>query len=88
MHKFTDHKPTPEATLKNAFEIGVQAGLKYIYIGNVFGWGNDTFCHNCRKLLIKREGFAVLEDNIKACLTGRQAGKCPFCDTEIPGRFN
>ena len=79
-YKFKDHSATPEATLKKAQGLGSKAGLNYIYAGNVWGWGNDTHCHNCKKLLIKREGFAVLEYNIAQ-------GKCPFCNAVIPGVF-
>lgn len=71
---------TPEKTLKKALDIGYQAGLRYIYIGNVSGWGNDTSCCNCRKLLIKREGFGVLEMTL-------QDNNCPYCKTAIPGVF-
>jgi pyruvate formate lyase activating enzyme len=80
-YKLTDLDATPEETLKNAEEIGRKAGLKYIYVGNVHGWGNDTHCHNCKKLLIKREGFNILENNIKE-------SKCSFCSAVIPGRFS
>jgi len=80
-YKFTDCRLTPEATLKKAVEIGKEAGLNYIYVGNVLGWGNDTHCHNCNKLLIKREGFVILENNIKE-------NRCPFCNTVIPGVFS
>ena len=79
-YQFTDHQATPEATLKKAQEIGKAAGLTYIYVGNVSGWGNDTYCHNCQKLLIRREIFSVLEHNIKE-------GKCLYCHTVIPGIF-
>jgi len=79
-YKFTGHQPTPEATLKKAQEIGKRAGLTYIYVGNVWGWGNDTYCPSCKKLLIRREVFSVLENNIKQ-------GKCAFCNAPIPGVF-
>jgi pyruvate formate lyase activating enzyme len=79
-YKFREYSPTPEATLKRAQGIGNKAGLNYIYVGNVMGFGNDTYCHNCKKLLIKREGFNVLQYNIKE-------GKCPFCSAVIPGVF-
>ncbi|HLD82359.1 MAG TPA: AmmeMemoRadiSam system radical SAM enzyme [Candidatus Omnitrophota bacterium] len=79
-YKFTDHEATPEAILKKAQEIGREAGLTYIYAGNVWGWGNDTYCPGCKKSLIKREGFNVLEYNIKE-------GKCSFCGAIIPGVF-
>ena len=79
-YKFTDNEATSEATLKKAQEIGFKAGLNYVYVGNIYGWGNDTSCHNCKKLLVKREVFTVLENNIKQ-------GKCAFCNTVIPGVF-
>lgn len=79
-YKFSDHEPTPEATLKRAEELGKKCGLTYIYVGNVIGFGNDTFCPNCKKLLIKREYFSVLEYNVKQ-------GKCSFCNTVIPGIY-
>jgi len=80
-YKFTDHKSTPEPTLKMACDIGYAVGLRYIYVGNVIGFGNDTHCHSCKKLLIKREIFSVLENNIKE-------EKCPYCNTAIPGVFS
>jgi pyruvate formate lyase activating enzyme len=79
-YKFTDRNATPIDTLKKAEELGKKCGLKYVYAGNVSGSGNDTHCHNCHKLLIKREIFSILEYNIKK-------GKCPFCNTAIPGVF-
>lgn len=79
-YKFIDHEATPEETLKLAAGIGQRAGLKYIYAGNVYSWGNDTSCHSCKKPLFKREGFEVKEENIKA-------GRCPSCETVIPGVF-
>jgi pyruvate formate lyase activating enzyme len=80
-YKFTDYGPTPEATLKKAQEIGERCGLTYIYVGNVVGFGNDTYCPGCKKLLIKREVFSILEYNIKS-------GRCAFCNAVSPGLFN
>lgn len=80
-YKFMDHEPTPVATLKKAEAIGRKAGLNYIYVGNVLGLGNDTPCHSCKKLVIRRDGFSVLENNIKQ-------GKCAYCNTVIPGVFS
>jgi pyruvate formate lyase activating enzyme len=80
-YKMTDLDATPEDVLKMAEEIGYKAGLKYVYVGNVYGKGNDTHCHNCQKLLVKRQGFDILENNIKG-------DKCSFCAAEIPGRFS
>ena len=79
-YKFTDHEATPESTLKKAEGLGHKAGLKFVYVGNVYGWGNDTYCPSCKKLLIKREVFSVLENHI-------QQGKCSFCKADISGIF-
>lgn len=79
-YKFTDYKATSDQALKRAQGIGKNAGLKFIYIGNVVGFGNDTFCPHCNELLIKRELFNVSEYNIKS-------GKCIFCNMVIPGVF-
>jgi pyruvate formate lyase activating enzyme len=80
-YKFTDHPATPEETLRRAQDLGRKAGLNFIYIGNVYGFGNDTYCPNCSKLLIKREIFSALENNIKE-------GKCANCRATVPGVFS
>ncbi len=79
-YKFTDHRATSEEILKKAEALGRQEGLKYVYVGNVYGWGNDTYCHSCKKLLVRREVFNILENNIKS-------GKCGYCNLSIPGIF-
>jgi pyruvate formate lyase activating enzyme len=79
-YKFLNHIPTPVEIIKKAEKTGRKSGLNYVYAGNVFGWGSDTCCHSCGKLLIKREAFSVLENNIKE-------GKCSFCNAVIPGVF-
>lgn len=80
-YEFSDKGATPESALKKAAALGKAAGLRYVYAGNVAGWGSDTYCHNCKKLIIGRQGFSVLEQS----LTGRQ---CAFCKTAIPGVFS
>ena len=79
-YKFIDHEATAEKCLRDAMDIGKSSGLKYVYAGNVTGWGNDTECANCGKLLIKREVFDILEYNVKG-------GKCIYCGNNIPGVF-
>jgi pyruvate formate lyase activating enzyme len=73
--------PTPLSTLERAVEIGREEGLWYVYIGNVsvHPLGN-TYCHGCRALLIKREGYLILENSLLG-------GRCPSCRIPIPGRF-
>ncbi|MDP2940765.1 MAG: AmmeMemoRadiSam system radical SAM enzyme [Candidatus Omnitrophota bacterium] len=79
-YKFSGYKATPAGTIRQALELGRQAGLTYIYAGNVPGMGHDTACPGCGKALIKREGFSISEYNIKD-------GKCVSCAAEIPGIF-
>jgi pyruvate formate lyase activating enzyme len=81
-YKMTDRGYTPVDTLLRAAEIGVEAGLKYVYAGNIPGrtksW-EDTRCPNCQTSLIRRLGFQVFENRITS------EGMCPECQTKIPG---
>lgn len=79
-YKFSAYPNTPEHTLKLAYDLGKSSGLRYVYAGNVYGWGQDTSCGQCKKVLIKREGFDITESN----LTGN---KCVFCQAALPGVF-
>ncbi|TRZ96220.1 AmmeMemoRadiSam system radical SAM enzyme [bacterium] len=79
-YQFTDYPATSEAALKQARDIGYKAGLKFVYAGNVYGWGADTVCPSCKESVIKREIFHILAYNIKA-------GKCIYCGAPIPGLF-
>jgi pyruvate formate lyase activating enzyme len=79
MYKLTNLPPTPVETLEKAYSIAKEVGLKYVYIGNVPGHPYEsTYCPKCKKVLIKRVGYSVLENNIKN-------GKCKFCGQKIPG---
>ncbi|MCM8819145.1 MAG: AmmeMemoRadiSam system radical SAM enzyme [Candidatus Omnitrophica bacterium] len=70
---------TPVNTLEMAVRIAKEVGLKYVYIGNVPGSEyENTYCPSCGKLLVKRIGFSVLENNIIN-------GKCKFCGAKIEG---
>lgn len=82
-HLELSHIPTtPISTLVKAREIGLKEGLQYVYLGNVWGHpAENTHCHNCNKLLIGRKGFYISEYNI-------QNGRCRFCATAIPGKFD
>jgi pyruvate formate lyase activating enzyme len=71
--------PTPLATLERAWEIGQDAGLQYVYIGNVPGHPRDnTCCPGCGTLLIERWGFSVVANRLSK-------GCCPSCGLEVPG---
>ncbi len=73
--------PTPVNTMETLRKIALQEGIHYVYLGNVPGHeANNTYCHNCKKLLIMRQGYLVDQTNI-------QNGRCRFCQTVIPGRW-
>ncbi|HOY08472.1 MAG TPA: AmmeMemoRadiSam system radical SAM enzyme [Candidatus Omnitrophota bacterium] len=79
MHKLTNLPPTPVETLSMAWDIAKEEGLQFAYVGNVPGHpGNNTYCPNDQKLLLKRIGYTILENHIID-------GKCEFCQTPIPG---
>jgi len=83
-YKMTDPRDTRPDDLLRAVEIGRQAGLRYIYAGNLPGLvGNweDTRCPQCGESVIKRHGYLV-ED-----YTLTPEGRCPRCATQIPGRW-
>ena len=100
-YKFKDYASTPECTLKLAYDLGINQGLRYVYVGNFgawgrkirfahhgphpvaegfTGWGQDTLCNKCQKLLIKREGFNILESHLAQ-------NRCIFCQAVLPGLF-
>ena len=78
-YRLTHLPSTPVKTLQQAREAGIEAGLRYVYTGNVPGdAGEKTFCHHCGQLLIDRYGFSILKNNL-------QQGKCPRCLTVMDG---
>jgi len=78
-YKLMDRPPTPVETLIRARDIGIKAGLKYVYTGNVPGEsGEKTFCDQCDHLLIDRWGFYVRDNRVKN-------GKCPKCGAVVDG---
>jgi pyruvate formate lyase activating enzyme len=79
-YHYTSASPTPRETLRLAYGIGRQEGLKYIYIGNILGESEDTVCPSCGKSLIKRSGFTVTGMSI-------DEGRCPGCGQKVAGLF-
>ena len=81
-YKMTDPDNTDAHTLLRAAEIGREAGLKFVYAGNLPGRleeYEDTFCPNCNHRLIRRTGYVITEYHLTA------EGKCPKCQSQIPG---
>ena len=81
-YKMTDRGRTPSSSLQQAAEVGEEAGLHYVYAGNLpgrVGSLENTYCPQCRQLLVARQGFTVSAYHVTA------DGKCPKCGAEIAG---
>ena len=80
--KLVDREPTPLETLLRAHEIARQAGLHYVYTGNVRDREHQaTYCPGCGRMVIERDGYELGEYHI-------QEGRCGFCQAPIAGRFD
>jgi pyruvate formate lyase activating enzyme len=78
-YKLTDRPFTPVESIHQARRIGLDAGLRYVYSGNLPGdEGENTICYSCGKPLIERWGYHIGKN-----LVG--AGKCPKCGAAIQG---
>jgi pyruvate formate lyase activating enzyme len=84
-YKMTSPADTRPEDLLRAAAIGREAGLRYIYAGNLPGQVEgleDTHCHRCGELLIQRYGYSIE----KYKLTPQ--GDCPACHAPLPGRWS
>ena len=80
--KMTDRPPTPPQTLRMARWIAMNAGLRYVYTGNVHDpAGQATHCHGCGALLIGRDWYDITAWHLSA------DGRCAKCGTPCPGVF-
>ena len=71
--------PTPYETLEHCRKIARQTGLSFVYLGNVPGEAPvTTWCPRCGKAVVRRNGYQVLEVNLRA-------GACKYCSRAIPG---
>jgi pyruvate formate lyase activating enzyme len=81
-YKMSDTDNTPAKTIMRAAEIGREAGLHYVYAGNLpgkVGEYEDTCCPKCNTTLVRRAGFFVHENLLM------DQGKCPNCGESIAG---
>jgi len=80
--KMTDIAPTPPSTLTRARNIARDAGLHFVYTGNVHdAKGGSTYCPECSALVIGRDWFELGHWGLDA------TGRCKQCGTLIPGHF-
>ena len=78
-YRLTQLSRTPLETLHAAREIGLDAGLRYVFEGNVPGKGNEnTYCYQCGELLIERWGYSIIKNKI-------EHWQCPSCNSHIAG---
>ena len=78
-YKMMDFPWTPVETLEKHVAMGRKVGLNYVYIGNVPGHPDEsTYCPGCKKVLIKRYGYEILEYN----LDGKN--RCRACGYQTP----
>jgi pyruvate formate lyase activating enzyme len=78
-YKMSDHPPTPIKTLQLAQQIGFEEGLYYVYVGNTpDDKHRNTFCPECGHMLIRRQGYWIVENEI-------HKGRCLACGASISG---
>ncbi|MBS1217497.1 MAG: Radical, partial [Proteobacteria bacterium] len=81
-HKMVDIAATPPATLTRARQIAIDAGLHYVYTGNVHDErGGSTWCPSCKAPLVLRDWYRIDDYRL------RPDGCCPDCGTPVAGRF-
>jgi pyruvate formate lyase activating enzyme len=79
LYKLNQVAPTPVKHLEDARAVALQEGMNYVYIGNVPGHeGEHTYCHGCKKMIVRRQGYTILKSDIRR-------GRCGFCSAVIPG---
>jgi len=77
-YKMMEVEPTDRDSLLRAWRIGKDAGLHHVYCGNLPALREDTFCHRCNKILIRRLGFSVVSYQLDRV-------RCPYCHWIVPG---
>jgi pyruvate formate lyase activating enzyme len=78
-YQLTSLPRTPVATIERLRLVALDAGVRYVYLGNVAGHeGENTACHACGRVLIERDGWLVRQNRIRD-------GRCPDCGAAIPG---
>ena len=81
-YKFENRKATEFSTLLKAYNTAKEIGLNYVYTGNITSTETSTtYCKNCDKGVIIRNGYQLLEYNLTP------DGSCKFCGTKCDGKF-
>jgi len=80
-YKMQNGKTTPDKLIDEVYKIGKKAGLKYVYVGNV--WGDErenTYCPKCQQPVIKRLGYEIQRFDKNGC--------CAHCHYQLPLKIN
>ncbi|MGC8516813.1 MAG: AmmeMemoRadiSam system radical SAM enzyme [Candidatus Acidifodinimicrobium sp.] len=78
-YKLLDLPETSLSTLEKHYNLAKSLGMKYVYLGNVFGdERQNTFCPNCGKVVVRRNAFSTVEVNLT------EDSKCKYCGYSIP----
>ena len=72
--RMLDRPTTPMDTLKKARHLAMQAGMRYVYVGNVVSEYENTFCPDCGAIIIERSGFRI----------NKRGKTCPDCGYVAP----
>jgi len=81
LYEMKGKEATPIKSMIKAYELGKEAGLKNVYLGNVMEKiYNSTYCSQCGKMVIEREGYKIYN-----LLNGN---KCKHCGTAVAGVFD
>jgi pyruvate formate lyase activating enzyme len=78
MYKMKDVPPAGAELLRKGVKIGREAGLKFIYAGNIPGQDENTVCPICKEMLIERVGYRIMRNSVVE-------GRCPKCSTALAG---
>ncbi len=77
-YRLLDAPPTGIESIKRALNIGHEAGLKYVYAGNILGESESTICPACGNTLIERHGYHIMKNSVVE-------GHCPNCKAAVAG---
>ncbi len=81
-YKMAEAPPTPFSTLRRAFDIAQEAGLRFVYTGNVHDpEGDRTRCPHCHRTVIQRDWYRIVDYRLKG-------SACGYCGEKIPGCFS
>jgi pyruvate formate lyase activating enzyme len=84
-YKMTEPENTTAAMLATAAGVGADAGLRYVYAGNLpgsVGALEDTRCADCHATLVARVGYRIRDYRVTP------EGRCPVCAAAVPGRWS